>query len=96
MRQSDTVGRLAGDEFVILLEGLQNVGECALVARKIIKVMEKPFDIDGVARIVSTSIGVATAENGRAGVDTLLKQADDALYRAKDSGRNRYAMTSVK
>ncbi|MDQ1833786.1 sensor domain-containing diguanylate cyclase [Massilia scottii] len=96
VRQSDTVGRLAGDEFVILLEGLQNVSECAVVARKIIKVMEKPFDIDGVARIVSTSIGVATAENGRAGVDTLLKHADDALYRAKDSGRNRYSMTSVK
>ncbi|HEX8614607.1 MAG TPA: PAS domain-containing protein [Telluria sp.] len=96
VRQSDTVGRLAGDEFVILLEGLQNVAECAVVARKIIKVMEKPFDIDGVARIVSTSIGVATAENGLAGVDTLLKHADDALYRAKDSGRNRYAMTSVK
>ncbi|WP_166881695.1 sensor domain-containing diguanylate cyclase [Massilia mucilaginosa] len=96
VRQSDTVGRLAGDEFVILLEGLQNVAECAVVARKIIKVMEKPFDIDGVARIVSTSIGVATAENGLAGVDTLLKHADDALYRAKDSGRNRYAITSVK
>ncbi|NHZ81304.1 PAS domain-containing protein [Massilia sp. CCM 8695] len=96
VRQSDTVGRLAGDEFVILLEGLLNVAECAVVARKIIKVMERPFDIDGVARIVSTSIGVATAENGRAGVDTLLKHADDALYRAKDSGRNRYAMTSVK
>lgn len=96
VRQSDTVGRLAGDEFVILLEGLQNVAECAVVARKIIKVMEKPFDIDGVARIVSTSIGVATAEHGLAGVDTLLKHADDALYRAKESGRNRYAMTSVK
>ncbi|WP_167235644.1 sensor domain-containing diguanylate cyclase [Massilia genomosp. 1] len=96
VRQSDTVGRLAGDEFVILLEGLQTVAECAVVARKIIKVMEKPFDIDGVARIVSTSIGVATAENGLAGVDTLLKHADDALYRAKDSGRKRYAMTSVK
>ncbi|WP_167078709.1 sensor domain-containing diguanylate cyclase [Massilia aquatica] len=96
VRQSDTVGRLAGDEFVILLEGLQNAAECAVVARKIIKVMEKPFEIDGVARIVSTSIGVATAENGLAGVDTLLKHADDALYRAKDSGRNRYAMTSVK
>lgn len=96
VRQSDTVGRLAGDEFVVLLEGLQSVAECAVVARKIIRVMERPFDIDGVARIVSTSIGVATAENGLAGVETMLKHADDALYRAKETGRNRYAMTSVK
>jgi len=96
VRQSDTVGRLAGDEFVILLEGLQNVAECAVVARKILKAMERPFDINGVARIVTTSIGVATASSGAASAETLLKHADDALYRAKETGRNRYAMTSVK
>lgn len=96
VRQSDTVGRLAGDEFVILLEGLQGESECQLVAAKIIRAMERPFDIDGVARIVTTSLGVATCVSGAAAsVDTLLKHADDALYRAKEKGRNRYAITAV-
>lgn len=96
VRQSDTVGRLAGDEFVILLEGLQSESECQLVAAKIIRAMERPFVIDGVARIVTTSVGVATcASNAAASVDSLLKHADEALYRAKDKGRNRYAMTAV-
>ena len=96
VRQTDTVGRLAGDEFVILLEGLQSVNECTVVARKILKAMEKPFDINGVARIVTTSIGVATAQSDSKQGETLLKHADDALYRAKETGRNRYAMTAVK
>jgi diguanylate cyclase (GGDEF)-like protein/PAS domain S-box-containing protein len=95
VRQSDTVGRLAGDEFVILLEGLQNESECTLVANKIIKAMERPFDIDGVARIVTTSVGVATCTSTAASVEALLKHADEALYRAKERGRNRYAMTAV-
>ena len=95
VRQSDTVGRLAGDEFVILLEGLQSASECQLVAAKIIKAMERPFDIDGVARIVTTSVGVATCLEATASVETLLKHADEALYRAKDKGRNRYAITAV-
>ncbi len=95
VRQSDTVGRLAGDEFVILLEGLQNEAECQLVAGKIIGAMEKPFDIDGVARIVTTSVGVASALGPATSVDALLKLADDALYRAKEKGRNRYAVTAL-
>ncbi|MFP5393720.1 MAG: PAS domain-containing protein [Gammaproteobacteria bacterium] len=95
VRQTDTVGRLAGDEFVILLEGLNNESECSLVAAKIIKAMERPFDIDGVARIVTTSIGVASCTSSAASVESLLKHADEALYRAKERGRNRYAMTAV-
>jgi|GEM_PF-1702380 len=95
VRQSDTVGRLAGDEFVILLEGLQGDAECARVAGKIISSMERPFDIDGVARIVTTSVGVATCGGGAASVDGLLKHADEALYRAKEKGRNRYALTAL-
>lgn len=95
VRQTDTVGRLAGDEFVILLEGLQTDAESNIVAAKIIRAMEKPFDIDGVARIVTTSIGVTTATSSAARVDALLKHADDALYRAKQRGRNRYATTAM-
>lgn len=95
VRQSDTVGRLAGDEFVILLEGLQNEAECQLVADKIIRTMERPFDIEGVARIVTTSVGAASSVGPLTTVDALLKHADDALYRAKEKGRNRYAITSV-
>ena len=95
VRQTDTVGRLAGDEFVILLEGLQSDSECTIVASKIIKAMERPFDIEGVARIVTTSIGVASCTSNAAKVDGLLKHADEALYRAKQRGRNRFATTAV-
>lgn len=95
VRQTDTVGRLAGDEFVILLEGLQNEAECHLVAGKIIRSMERPFDIDRVARIVTTSVGVASAMGPLMTVDALLKHADEALYQAKAKGRNRYAITAV-
>lgn len=95
VRQTDTVGRLAGDEFVILLEGLQADGEAQVVANKILRAMERPFDIEGVARSVTTSIGVTTATSGAAGVATLLKHADDALYRAKQRGRNRFATTAM-
>jgi diguanylate cyclase (GGDEF)-like protein/PAS domain S-box-containing protein len=98
VRQTDTVGRLAGDEFVILLEGLQSERESGPVAEKIIRAMEKPFNIDGVARIVTTSIGVTSSTGAAAQlakVDALLKHADDALYRAKQRGRNRYATTAM-
>lgn len=95
VRHTDTVGRLAGDEFVILLEGLQSDSECRLVAEKIIATMERPFDIEGVARIVTTSVGVASTAGPEGSVEALLKHADEALYRAKEKGRNRYALTAL-
>jgi diguanylate cyclase (GGDEF)-like protein/PAS domain S-box-containing protein len=91
VRQTDTVARLAGDEFVIVLEGMDQPGRGALVAAKIIDAMRYPFDIEGQIRLVSTSVGVAIADGSEHDPDALLKKADEALYLAKRGGKNGFA-----
>ncbi|WP_147373784.1 diguanylate cyclase domain-containing protein [Massilia cavernae] len=96
VRRSDTVGRLAGDEFVVILERLSNDSESTLVAEKILRAMEKPISINGVDRIVTTSIGIEMVSTEvNPSVETLLKAADEALYRSKQLGRNRYSFRSA-
>ena len=90
VRATDTVARLAGDEFVIILEGLHLAEECATVAKKIIAAMTRAFDVLGCARQVTTSIGVAIDRGDTADGEAFLRRADDALYDAKAAGRNTY------
>lgn len=93
VRATDTVARLAGDEFVILLEGLGGESEPELVADKIIAAMATPLAIEGGLEIeVSTSMGVAYCAPGQIHVDAaeLMARADKALYVAKRAGRNTY------
>ena len=92
VRESDLVARLAGDEFVILLEGLEEESEARRVASKILVLMAPPFDIEGTQRQVSTSIGVVFADAARDTPGSLLQAADAALYQAKREGRNRIAI----
>ncbi|MGQ0799082.1 MAG: PAS domain-containing protein [Pseudomarimonas sp.] len=87
VRQVDTVARLAGDEFVIILEGLHAPDEAAVVAHKILQAMAPPFAILGHSKRLSTSIGVAIRRAGEIDGASLLKRADEALYAAKASGR---------
>jgi diguanylate cyclase (GGDEF)-like protein/PAS domain S-box-containing protein len=93
VRATDTVARLAGDEFVILLEGLRAAAEPELVAQKVIASMAQPFELeDGQHIEVSTSVGVAYWAPGAAlpSVIDMMEQADAALYAAKRAGRNTY------
>lgn len=90
IRQTDTVARLAGDEFVIILEGLHAADEVRTVAGKIIQVMEPDFDALGTARKVTTSIGIAIRRDGETDAAALLHRADEALYLAKAAGRNTF------
>lgn len=90
VRDTDTVARLAGDEFVIVLEGLTAAEEAQAVARKIILAMQTPFDICGRQRSVTTSIGVAVRRQDEDDAQGLLGRADVALYRAKSAGRNTF------
>jgi diguanylate cyclase (GGDEF)-like protein/PAS domain S-box-containing protein len=92
VRVTDTVCRLAGDEFTVILEGLKSPDEAALVAAKILKAFEAPFVLDSGERIVSTSIGVAYADAFPVDADGLGASADRALYEAKGAGRARFAV----
>ena len=94
VRESDFVARIAGDEFVIALEGIGAPTEARRVADQIIGCMATPFDIEGTPRLVTTSVGMVFADPQRDDSRSLLRAADEALYRAKRSGRNRVEIQS--
>jgi diguanylate cyclase (GGDEF)-like protein len=89
------VARLAGDEFVIALEGLGDSAPAESLAEKIIEKMRAPFRIGDMELSVSTSIGVAISTDASESVDDLLKRADQALYRAKKGGRGRFEVDDL-
>ncbi len=90
VRKTDTVSRLAGDEFTIILEGLQIDQETSVVAGKIIQAMREEFHIGEERRTVTTSIGIAVRRPDEIDPETLLRRADEALYAAKSAGRNTF------
>ncbi len=89
-REEDTVARLGGDEFTIILEGIGGGEDASTVARKVLDVMGQPFDLDGHEVFVTTSVGIAIYPLDGDNSDDLLKNADTAMYRAKEQGRNSY------
>ena len=96
VRSEDTVARLGGDEFVILLEGVGDSGAAADIAEKILNALNKHYDLDGQAVFISASIGISTyPADGRDGT-TLLKNADAAMYRSKEEGRNTFRFYSAE
>jgi diguanylate cyclase (GGDEF)-like protein/PAS domain S-box-containing protein len=96
LRDSDTVARIGGDEFVVLLRGSSAIPETLAVAEKIRKGLERPFLIDGHVLQISCSIGVARfPEHGQDDI-TLAKNADLAMYRAKELGRNQICLCDPK
>jgi len=90
VRASDTVSRLGGDEFACVLSQLAKVDDAALVAQKIVTDMARPFTLAGQQVYVSASVGIGIFPNDGADADTLLRNADTAMYRAKEQGRNAY------
>jgi diguanylate cyclase (GGDEF)-like protein/PAS domain S-box-containing protein len=94
VRASDTVARLAGDEFVIVFEQVVNVEEAARLAAKIVEAMRPPFTLDATPRHVTTSIGVALHEGDEESGAELLARADSALYTAKRNGRDGYVIAA--
>jgi diguanylate cyclase (GGDEF)-like protein/PAS domain S-box-containing protein len=92
LRPADTLARLGGDEFVLVAEGVTDEAAAITLANRIIEEGRKPFRLDGDEFSCTMSIGVAcTADGQRNGVE-LLSEADLALYRAKDKGRDRVAV----
>jgi diguanylate cyclase (GGDEF)-like protein/PAS domain S-box-containing protein len=92
MRAEDTVARLGGDEFVVLLEDLDDVEDAANVAREIAQALQSPILVDTQEVFVTTSIGIAFGASSEDHVETLLREADVAMYRAKDGGKNRHVV----
>ena len=94
VRAADTVARLAGDEFVAILDQLREPADAIKVARKMLAAMAEPFDLDGDSASVSASIGIAFyPADGDDPLD-LLERADVAMYRVKHAGRNGFCFYS--
>ncbi|HEY4083739.1 MAG TPA: diguanylate cyclase [Burkholderiaceae bacterium] len=91
IRATDTVARLAGDEFVAIVEALNSEQDAVMVGEKILQAMQTPMAISGCTAQVGTSIGIAIREPGGPTQDGLMEAADQALYKAKRSGRGMLA-----
>lgn len=88
VRETDTVARLGGDEFTVILQNLADTQHAEIVAGKILETLATPFQIFNDTVHISASIGIAFSPQDAAAADQLLKNADQAMYRAKNAGRN--------
>ena len=91
VRDSDTVARLGGDEFTVILAELADLGHVERVAKTIIKSLSDPFQLGSESVYISASIGITLYPNDAANAEDLLKNADQAMYVAKNDGRNRFS-----
>jgi diguanylate cyclase (GGDEF)-like protein/PAS domain S-box-containing protein len=90
VRRSDTVSRIGGDEFVILLSQIEHGEDAAPSARKILRSFGAPHLIEGASLDISASIGISTYPGDGDNAETLMNRADNAMYEAKQHGRNNY------
>ncbi|WP_305044701.1 putative bifunctional diguanylate cyclase/phosphodiesterase [Geoalkalibacter sp.] len=90
LRGGDTVARLGGDEFVVILEGIEDLKGVALVARNILRTLGKAFRVGQHELFVTTSIGISLFPSDAQNLESLMRFADVAMYRAKEEGRNNY------
>jgi diguanylate cyclase (GGDEF)-like protein/PAS domain S-box-containing protein len=95
VREGDTVARFGGDEFVVLLDDVASEKDISAVAQKVLETLAPPFAIDGQSLYITASIGVSLYPNDGEDSTTLLKNADIAMYRAKDLGKNTYQFYSA-
>lgn len=88
VRQEDTVARLGGDEFVVLIEGVNHASDVVGLANKLLSAFNDSFDLDGHTLFVTPSIGASVYPQDGSDSETLIRNADTAMYRAKEMGRN--------
>ncbi len=89
VRESDTVARIGGDEFVLVVESAQQTADILAVAEKVILVLAKPFALAEEECVIGGSIGISIFPDTSEDPEVLLKQADSAMYTAKEGGKNR-------
>ncbi len=90
MREADVVARMGGDEFTVMLPCIRNNPDAAKVARKILSALSEPFTVGGVEHFISASIGISVYPGDGEDAESLVKNADTAMYGAKERGRNTY------
>lgn len=96
LRDTDTISRQGGDEFVVLLPHLRNTADIGTIAHNIIEAFVEPFEIESFSINTTFSVGVSLYPDDGREFDMLLRNADTALYQAKDSGRDTYRFFSEK
>ncbi len=94
VRKSDTLARQGGDEFVVVMTDLAQASDCALVAEKVLRVLAPEFLVDGRGFSIGASIGISLFPGDAGDGETLLRNADVAMYRAKELGRNNFRFFS--
>ncbi|AOE87958.1 putative bifunctional diguanylate cyclase/phosphodiesterase [Pseudomonas sp. TCU-HL1] len=92
LRQSDTLARMGGDEFTILLDCTDGPDALVVVAERLLNALEPPFFINGEQLYISASIGIAPSGSGHESAEEILRQADLAMYRAKTLGKHRFEL----
>ena len=90
LRKSDTIARMGGDEFIILLPEIKTKKDVEKIARKILEVIKKPYLIENLGFSITTSIGLALYSDDGESVDDLMRKADYAMYQVKGKGKNNY------
>jgi len=90
VREGDTVGRLGGDEFMVVMQGIASEEAAAMLANKLLSAISDPIQAHGHMLTVNASVGIALAPRDGQNTDDLIMHADVAMYRAKESGRNKF------
>jgi diguanylate cyclase (GGDEF)-like protein len=96
LREVDLVARFGGDEFAVVQFDPKGIDDVALLAQRIIDALSRPFDLDGHQAVISASLGIALVPADGADPDVLLKNADIALYRAKEEGRGTFCFFAAE
>jgi len=96
VRKTDTVARIGGDEFLLVIAEFQHTDVSASISKKVTSILAQPIPFKGVQLTVGASIGIATYPNDSDSVDDLIKQADKAMYVSKTLGKNRCTSSNVE